>query len=1067
MKKLFLYVLLSVPIIVFGQTKISDMPAATTPTGTELVPIVQGGYNKKATIDQINSGYIKTANFYTIGDGRWLKLPALPGIGQDGQSLRWNNGTGLWEYFTASAGNLTGAITSSGLATSLGSFTSNALGTAISDPVRTVTGTDAIVQADNGRTIYFNSATPFNFTIDALTINTFTMFRNIGTATVSFVDGSGVTSTGATALLAGEVGGVEYIASTTPIISVVGSGGGSMVYPGAGIPLSTGSAWGTSITDNSSNWNTAYGWGNHASAGYLTGLTNGNGTTVNGTGDGVDLGGATSANYNVTGIYDQQFERSEPFVVSGPGWNAIDLTRYKLQSGGFKIDASLSNDGGAFGTRTAKLELVNDLNVSSTSAYYQWLMNSVDPVTGRTTSFELDPYYFRIKGGSAAHSFLNFDFGNSIFSFKRESDNNGFYFTNSGVWFGESSFVNAKFGYDATGSVINLGSDASQDLYKRNGSGYFTRIPVGSNGDVLTVTAGSVGWAAPSGGGGGLTVGTSTITSGTNTKVLYNNSGVLGEYTVSGSGNVAMTTSPVFTTPNIGTATGTASGNYSLASGGTATGTNTFAMGSNPFILTSGVTTGTGATAGIRNVFNSLTTGNGLDASSSSYSSGAIVKITGTGTAAASNTQRALWVDVSGANSTSAQTTYGGYFSNVRTGTTSVNIGVYGAASGATTNYAGHFAGTVNIVGAGTTSATNSLLVKDVSNNGLFSVRDDGNTFILSGSGTAAALNFGASGLYISRSLSGTNGLAIITPATTTFDNGSGLSVSNGTFTTGTKESSSYTATGSYSPSSGTSDRSEFKAISYMNASSTNTSTVHVFHNKQTVNSVLGNYIGFDHVPTITSITGSHFSFRGVTGSAVFGSSTLGSSTTRLQVNGIDDTTGKIVSFNNNSGTERLSIEGNGEILFSGSGGTSGQVLTSGGSNAPPTWEEGIRTVKVTLSSAELLNSFSAAKQLIAAPGAGKVNEVISITMRYNYLTAPYVTNTTLAVYYSTVEVAAHTGVLDQLASVIKVASPGIGFVSASADLENQAVFIGTKTGNPTAGSGTLDVYVTYRIITL
>ena len=37
------------------------------------------------------------------------------------------------------------------------------------------------------------------------------------------------------------------------------SGGGSgMVYPGAGIALSTGSAWGTSITDNSADWNTAY-----------------------------------------------------------------------------------------------------------------------------------------------------------------------------------------------------------------------------------------------------------------------------------------------------------------------------------------------------------------------------------------------------------------------------------------------------------------------------------------------------------------------------------------------------------------------------------------------------------------------------------------------------------------------------------------------------------------------------------------------------------------------------------------------------------------------------------------
>ena len=47
----------------------------------------------------------------------------------------------------------------------------------------------------------------------------------------------------------------------------------SMIYPSAGIPLSTGSAWGTSITNNSANWNTAYGWGNHASAGYLTSIS--------------------------------------------------------------------------------------------------------------------------------------------------------------------------------------------------------------------------------------------------------------------------------------------------------------------------------------------------------------------------------------------------------------------------------------------------------------------------------------------------------------------------------------------------------------------------------------------------------------------------------------------------------------------------------------------------------------------------------------------------------------------------------------------------------------------------
>lgn len=44
----------------------------------------------------------------------------------------------------------------------------------------------------------------------------------------------------------------------------VGGGESVMVYPSAGIPISTGSAWGASITNNSANWNTAYGWGNHA-----------------------------------------------------------------------------------------------------------------------------------------------------------------------------------------------------------------------------------------------------------------------------------------------------------------------------------------------------------------------------------------------------------------------------------------------------------------------------------------------------------------------------------------------------------------------------------------------------------------------------------------------------------------------------------------------------------------------------------------------------------------------------------------------------------------------------------
>lgn len=48
------------------------------------------------------------------------------------------------------------------------------------------------------------------------------------------------------------------------------SGMSPMVYPDSGIALSNGSGWDSSIANDSSNWNTAYGWGNHGDAGYFS-----------------------------------------------------------------------------------------------------------------------------------------------------------------------------------------------------------------------------------------------------------------------------------------------------------------------------------------------------------------------------------------------------------------------------------------------------------------------------------------------------------------------------------------------------------------------------------------------------------------------------------------------------------------------------------------------------------------------------------------------------------------------------------------------------------------------------
>jgi hypothetical protein len=68
--------------------------------------------------------------------------------------------------------------------------------------------------------------------------------------------------------------GTAWTNKATSTLGLVGSG--SMVYPEAGIALSTGSGWGTSITNNSANWNTAY------SSLFASG-TNGMVLTTNGT----------------------------------------------------------------------------------------------------------------------------------------------------------------------------------------------------------------------------------------------------------------------------------------------------------------------------------------------------------------------------------------------------------------------------------------------------------------------------------------------------------------------------------------------------------------------------------------------------------------------------------------------------------------------------------------------------------------------------------------------------------------------------------------------------------------
>lgn len=83
---------------------------------------------------------------------------------------------------------------------------------------RTLTTAGATVQGDNLNKIYLNSASPFNLTIDALSTGTEITLINVGTATVTFVNGSGVTYSGGSSIASGETAVIVYRTSTAPIV---------------------------------------------------------------------------------------------------------------------------------------------------------------------------------------------------------------------------------------------------------------------------------------------------------------------------------------------------------------------------------------------------------------------------------------------------------------------------------------------------------------------------------------------------------------------------------------------------------------------------------------------------------------------------------------------------------------------------------------------------------------------------------------------------------------------------------------------------------------------------------
>ena len=127
------------------------------------------------------------------------------------------------------------------------------------------------------------------------------------------------------------------------------------------------------------------------------------------------------------------------------------------------------------------------------------------------------------------------------------------------------------------------------------------------------------------------------------------------------------------------------------------------------------------------------------------------------------------------------------------------------------------------------------------------------------------------------------------------------------------------------------------------------------------------------------------------------------------------------------------------------------------------------QSVTVAIGSAQILAGNTTPVQLVAAPGAGLAIIPISAVVKYTYITAAYATNTSQVIYLDTLN--GSDNVLILIQTMLAQAANKSAVRSANSDVEensiiaNKALMWAIETGNPTAGSGRLDITVIYTTI--
>jgi len=153
--------------------------------------------------------------------------------------------------------------------------------------------------------------------------------------------------------------------------------------------------------------------------------------------------------------------------------------------------------------------------------------------------------------------------------------------------------------------------------------------------------------------------------------------------------------------------------------------------------------------------------------------------------------------------------------------------------------------------------------------------------------------------------------------------------------------------------------------------------------------------------------------------------------------------------------------------------GTSGQVLTSQGGAATPIWSDinAVKTIKVSLTSANILALNTTPFVLISAPGAGKILNVLNVKYRYNFVSTAYTGGGSIYCniggFYVTDNTQNEFALSSTATRFIKPVMVNLEQSSTSTSAYENIALSLFCTNAQLNGNGTFDVYITYNTITL